>query len=196
MISLLNKVQQAGIKILNGVALKSYVDSGNKVYLQTNRFEFNTRKLFIATNAFSKELGISKVKPGRAQVLITKPINNLSIKGTFHLDRGYYYFRNINNRILLGGGRNLDINGEETSSFGETDLIQDKLENILKEIIFPKTSVEVEHRWSGIMGLGSNKLPILKTMSNNVFAGVRLGGMGVAIGSLVGKELADLLKNE
>jgi hypothetical protein len=35
------------------------------------------------------------VKPARAQVLITEPIDNLDVRGTFHLDCGYYYFRNI-----------------------------------------------------------------------------------------------------
>ena len=42
------------------------------------------------------------------------------------------------------------------------------------------------------MGVGNQKNAIVKQLSNNVFCGVRLGGMGVAIGSLVGKELADL----
>jgi hypothetical protein len=43
------------------------------------------------------------------------------------------------------------------------------------------------------MGVGQQKKPIVKPVGNHVFCGVRLGGMGVAIGSLVGKELADLL---
>ena len=53
---------------------------------------------------------------------------------------------------------------------------------------------EIEHRWSGIMGVGQQKKPIVKQLSNNVYCGVRLGGMGVAIGSLIGKELADLIQ--
>jgi hypothetical protein len=43
------------------------------------------------------------------------------------------------------------------------------------------------------MGVGNQKKAIVKQLFNNVFCGVRLGGMGVAIGSLVGKELAELL---
>ena len=31
-------------------------------------------------------------------------MKNLKIKGSFHYEKGYYYFRNIDNRILLGGG--------------------------------------------------------------------------------------------
>jgi len=133
------------------------------------------------------------VQPARAQVLITKPIANLALKGTFHLDKGYYYFRNINDRILFGGGRNLDFEGETTTSHETTNLIQNSLEEILKTVILPHNNFEIEHRWSGTMGIGNQKNPIVKQLSNHVFCGVRMGGMGVAIGSLIGQELADLV---
>jgi hypothetical protein len=48
-------------------------------------------------------------------------------------------------------------------------------------------------RWSGILGIGEEKKPIITQYSDNIFTAVRLGGMGVAIGILVGKEGADLL---
>ncbi|WP_438977863.1 NAD(P)/FAD-dependent oxidoreductase [Polaribacter sp.] len=190
---LLLKAQKLGIKILNSITLEAHQESSNKVYLKTNRSDFYTKKLLIATNGFSRELIPEKVQPARAQVLITKPIKNLYIKGTFHLDKGYYYFRNIDNRILFGGGRNLDFETENTTEFGQTEIIQNQLEKILKETILPNTTVEIEHRWSGIMGVGNQKKAIVKQLSNNVFCGLRLGGMGVAIGSLIGKELAELV---
>jgi hypothetical protein len=43
------------------------------------------------------------------------------------------------------------------------------------------------------MGVGDKKKPIVKQISNHVFCGIRLGGMGIAIGSLVGRELAALV---
>lgn len=190
--ALLNKVQSLGIKILNNTTVKAFSEDSNTVKIKTNHFELTTSQLFIATNGFAKQLNISKVKPARAQVLITKPINNLQFKGTFHLDEGYYYFRNIYNRILLGGGRNLDFKTEETTEFAQTKIIQSKLEELLKTIILTNTDFEIEQRWSGIMGVGKQKKAIVKQISDNVFCGVRLGGMGIAIGSLVGKELADL----
>nr|WP_299031966.1 FAD-dependent oxidoreductase [uncultured Tenacibaculum sp.] len=190
---LLEKVVSSGIKIANNIQVKNFIENNEQVEVETNQITFNTKKLFVATNGFANQLLNENVQPARAQVLITKPIKNLHIKGTFHLDKGYYYFRNIDNRILFGGGRNLDFKGEETTDFGQTALIQNRLEEILKTTILPNTEVEIEHRWSGIMGVGNQKKAIVKQLSNNVFCGVRLGGMGVAIGSLVGKELAELL---
>ena len=192
--ALLKKAWNKGIKILNNCQVQDFQDGINMVHINTNYFEFNSKKVFIATNGFASQLINETVKPARAQVIITKPLENLKIKGTFHLKKGYYYFRNIDNRILIGGGRNLDFKGEETTEFGTSNIIQQSLEELLTTIIIPRLDFEIEHRWSGIMGVGQQKKSIKKQLSNNVFCGVRLGGMGVAIGSLVGKELAELLE--
>ena len=193
MTNLLKLAQKNDIIILNSTEVKDFEDDGNNVTVKTDITEFKTNHLFVATNGFASKLLDEPIKPARAQVLITKPIANLHIKGTFHLDEGYYYFRNIDNRILFGGGRNLDIKGEETTVFGQTDVIMNHLELALKEIILPGTNFEIDRRWSGIMGMGEQKKPILKQLSEHVFCGVRLGGMGIAIGSIVGKELAELV---
>ncbi|MBW8198845.1 NAD(P)/FAD-dependent oxidoreductase [Flagellimonas abyssi] len=191
--SLIQKCISMDIPILNGVMVQGVTDSNGVGIIRTTDFEFQSKKVFVATNGFaSKLLPSETVKPARAQVLITEPIKNLHIKGTFHFDEGYYYFRNIDDRILFGGGRNLDFDTEETTEFGETQIIQDKLEALLRNMILPKQTVKIERRWCGIMGVGTQKSPIVKEISNSVYCGVRLGGMGVALGSLVGQELADL----
>lgn len=191
--ALLKKAIENNILIINNTEVTK-IDDSNKVVIQiNNNFTFESEKVCIATNGFANTLLNENIEPARAQVLITKPIRNLAIKGTFHLDKGYYYFRNIDNRILLGGARNLDFKTEETTKFGETKIIQNKLEGILKTSILPNTNFGIEHRWSGIMGIGNQKKTIVKQISNNVFCGVRLGGMGISIGSLVGKELAELV---
>lgn len=191
--ALLKKAVANDILILNQQNVTSFNDLNDKVEVVTNEISFTTNKLLFATNGFASNLVNNEVKPARAQVLITKPIDNLDIKGTFHLDQGYYYFRNFENRILLGGGRNLDFEGETTTEFNETKIIQDSLEQLLKNVILPNYDFEIEHRWSGIMGVGNHKKPIVKQLSENIYCGVRMGGMGVAIGSLIGQELAELV---
>ena len=194
MASLLQLAQSKGVKIVNSITVKSFKENTNHVdVVLDSDYSFKSAKLLIATNGFAKHLIDEEVQPARAQVLITKPIDNLHIKGTFHFDEGYYYFRNINNRILFGGGRNLDFKGEETTVMETSQLIQKQLENHLKKIILPNTPFEIEHRWTGVMGVGTQKKAIVKQVSANVYCGVRLGGMGVAIGSLIGEELANLV---
>ena len=165
--ALLKKVQQSNVKILNGIEVNSYSEDGNGIKVDTLNFEFSTKKLLIATNGFASKLLAEPVKPARAQVLITKPIKDLNIKGTFHLDKGYYYFRNIDNRILFGGGRNLDFKTEETYEFGETALVKEELTELLRTTILPDQQVEIDKYWSGIMGVGQHKKPIVKQLEKN-----------------------------
>lgn len=190
---LLKKAIAADILILNQQTVTSYTDAGNHVEIVLGDFSFNSKKILFATNGFANALTNGAVQPARAQVLITEPILNLDIKGTFHLDRGYYYFRNIGDRILFGGGRNLDFDTETTTEFGQTKIVQNKLEDLLKNVILPNQDFQIAHRWSGIMGIGNSKNPLVEQLSENVYCGVRLGGMGVAIGSIIGTELADLI---
>lgn len=191
--ALIKLVISKDILILNRQTVTAFSETQKGVEVALDDFSFSTKKLLFATNGFAGQLTNGNVKPARAQVLITAPIPNLDIKGTFHLDKGYYYFRNIGDRILFGGGRNLDIEGETTTEFGQTASIQNQLEKLLKEVILPNREFKIDHRWSGIMGIGSSKNPIVEQISEHVYCGVRLGGMGVAIGSLIGTELADLV---
>lgn len=194
MLGLIKKASQENILIINSSEITDISDDGSVVRLQVNsKLETTARKVFIATNGFAKQFLDEDVQPARAQVLITKPIDGLKIKGTFHLDKGYYYFRNIGDRILFGGGRNLDFAAEQTTEMELTELVQTTLEGLLKNVILPNQSFEIEQRWSGIMGVGNKKKPIVKAVSNNIYCGVRLGGMGVAIGSSVGKQLSELI---
>ncbi|MBF4465954.1 FAD-binding oxidoreductase [Flavobacterium sp. LC2016-12] len=190
---LLKQAVAADVLILNQQTVTGYADLGNQVEIALNDFSFTSKKILFATNGFANTLTKGAVQPARAQVLITEPIPNLDIRGTFHLDRGYYYFRNIGDRILLGGGRNLDFETENTTEFGQTKIVQNKLEDLLKNVILPNQEFQIAHRWSGIMGVGNSKKPVVSQLTENVFCGVRLGGMGVAIGSLIGTELADLI---
>ena len=60
----------------------------------------------------------------------------------------------------------------------------------------PNTPFEVDMQWAGIMAFGTtDKMPILKKISPHIVAGVRLGGMGVAIGSLLGEQIYELVTN-
>jgi len=193
--SLIKKASEENILILNNAEISEVIDAGNNVFFKLNSSEeIAAKNVFIATNGFARQFIKEDVKPARAQVLITKPIEKLNIKGTFHIDKGFYYFRNIDDRILFGGGRNLDFETEETTTIAITETVQNKLEEILRTVILPKTPFDIDQRWSGIMGVGGTRNPIVKNISNNVYCGVRLGGMGIAIGSSIGTQLANLIE--
>lgn len=194
MSALLSKVQGMGIAVFNNCQVQKIESDSNDQVLITNQGRFQAKAVIVASNAFSKELIPQlDVVPGRGQILITEPIKGLKIKGSFHYNRGYTYFRNIDDRILLGGGRDLDFKAEQTLDPGITDIIQTYLEALLFETILPHQRIKIEHRWSGVMGFGREVKPIVKKIQPGLYCAVRCNGMGVAIGSLLGEQVAMLV---
>lgn len=192
--ALLTKATALGVQVLNCCNVEELNAEGKEVYLKTNQGTFTCKKILLTTNAFVNELLPDlEVVPGRGQVVVTKPIPNLKVKGTFHYDKGYYYFRNIDDRILLGGARNLNIKAEETTAFGETEVVQAALHHLLKDVILPETDFEIEHKWSGIMAFGPKLAPIITEVQPNLFCAVRCNGMGIAIGSQTGQEAGEMV---
>jgi glycine/D-amino acid oxidase-like deaminating enzyme len=186
-----------GVQVFPGVEIKGFEKDGDNIIFTTNHpFSFTTRQLLICTNAFAKELlPEADIVPARGQVLLTSPLKNLPWNGTFHFDEGYYYFRNLGKRVLLGGARNKDFEGERTAQFGTTDKIQKDLEHFLRTVILPNCTepYNIEHRWSGIMGMGSEKSPIVREVQPHIFCAVRMSGMGVALAPVIGQQIAKLL---
>lgn len=184
-----------GVKVLCGVEVASVSNSGQGALVEfAGGSVLKCGHVHVATNGFAASLiNQADVKPARAQVLVTEPLAQVPFEGTFHLDEGYYYFRNVGNRVLLGGGRNLDIEGETTTQQVVTQKIQSKLDELLKAQILPNVTYSVFCRWAGTMGVGSSKSVILKQVQPHVTCAVRLGGMGVALGTEVGMASAKLI---
>ena len=96
--------------------------------------------------------------------------------------------------MLLGGGRQLDLQGEATTEQGINASIFEQLQHDIHDFIAPGKGLEIDYAWSGVMAFGANKKPIIQKVSPRISVAARLGGMGVAIGTRVGAELAELLE--
>jgi glycine/D-amino acid oxidase-like deaminating enzyme len=193
--ALLRLVQSMGVTVLNNIEITGFEKTGGHLLLHTNLpFPLTTTQLLVATNAFARQLlPQADVRPARGQVIVTGPIDNLPFKGTFHYDEGFYYFRDLGDRVLLGGARNLAIEEETTEEMILSEKIQTELERFLREVILPGRSYKIEYRWSGIMGMGGEKMPILKAINDQVFCAIRMSGMGVALAPVIGEKVARLM---
>ena len=191
----IKKARALGVEVYFGIEVKGIHEEMEQVVAETHQsWRISAGKILIATNGFAQRL-IPDIllQPARNQVLVTAPIRGLGLQGGYHYDSGYYYFRNVGNRILLGGARNIDFKRETTTELGLTENIMMELKRFLKEVISPDQVPKIEYSWSGIMGVGPVKAPIIRQMNSRTVMAVRLGGMGVAIGCLVGKEAAEKL---
>jgi len=194
---LIKKVEDAGVRIIRGMELLSFEDTNDAVHLNFDFGKMSCEKLFICTNSMSKRiLPDADILPGRNMVMLTSPIPELKLKGTFHMSEGYLYFRNIDDRLLIGGGRHWAGEEENTLAHGSNPIIKKKLLHLLENHLLHDVPFQIEYEWSGFLGLGKSKMPILKKVSKNTYCGIRMGGMGVAIGSEIGRQLSALFLKE
>lgn len=193
--------RQQGIELYTGAAVAAWEEGGGEVRLQVQPLlphacsvEFRAARVAFCTNGFTLELiQDSGIVPARGQVLVTEPIAGLGWRGTFHVERGFYYFRNVGERVLLGGGRHHDFAGEASCDMVLTDGIQRALERLLQEVVLPGRRPRIEQRWAGIMGFSRDKKPQVRLLSERVALGFGCNGMGVALGADVAAQTAELL---
>lgn len=193
-------VQQAGAIYLTGHEALSTSRHGNGLAValrtrQAETVEMHTRAVIWATNASlaSLQAEIPKVHPARGQVLVSPPVEGLRLRGTFHFKEGFYYFRNLGNRLLIGGARNRALAQEETLLDRPTPEIRGYLEEFIRchlPQVEPVLGQKGWQHWAGIMGMTGDKLPFVKATGEYEWAVLACNGMGVALTPMVAGEVA------
>ena len=177
-----------GIDVLHGMRVHALRGESDGVSLTVGvgpdrQTEITARRVIVATNAFGRELlGKCDVQPAINHVLVTEPMNDFDFPHTVHMDAGYLYARPVGNRMLIGGGRH----------WGDDDTTTVKRLKDTLHTLWPATkNAGISHQWTGVLGVGENRSPIVQEVQPQVVAAVRLGGMGVAIGMEIGRLAAE-----
>jgi glycine/D-amino acid oxidase-like deaminating enzyme len=151
------------------------------------------RHALICINAFASDLNAeSAVVPGRGQVIVTSPVRAQTSHMLGFLDDGYDYFKFVDGRVLLGGGRHKFRSAEQTTNLTPTAELRDYLTQRAREII-GHANFKVDYHWAGIMGFpGGGHTPQghrvnLDASTESLNA---CGGMGVALTPIVARDLA------
>lgn len=195
MVHLEMKARTLGVVLLQGINVNKIEE--NNCELMTDVGVIPFKNLIVCTNGFSKRLLNSiDVEPARNQVIVTKPVAGFSLSGCYHMHKGYVYFREVDSRLILGGGRHLAKVKETTDVLENTEQIIHYLKDLAATKILKGKKFEIDKVWSGILGVGADKMPIVKKIDDNVMVAIRMGGMGVAIGSYIGRVAASIFLEE
>lgn len=193
MAALFKMAQQLGVAFLGGINVRGIENSSNGVQLITTDGKvLYASKVGLATNGFTQKLFPDlEVFPARNQVYLSDPLLELKWDKCVHYNQGYVYARRVGDRLLIGGARHLEIRSETTMDLGFSAGIEEFLHGFaIRHLGLPEKAV-FTGRWSGTMGVGPSKAPIIASLDSNIFGAVRLGGMGIAIGTRVGSSLAE-----
>lgn len=179
-----NSLSKEGIEVIHGVEATGLDHNQNRWCVRTSAGDIQTQRVFVCNNAWASSLLDLDVAPAPNVVVVSQPLPGLVLNSTLHHDRGYVYAREVHGRLLIGGGRQWECN--------DNDARAQKLVRWAQTHIQGADGFAIEHHWIGQLGVGSQRLPIVKQVEPGLYAGVRLGGMGVAIGTNVGRALARL----
>ncbi len=192
-------LEQQGIQKLHGCSVDHIKAAkiGSSWALCTKRGMLESRKVAICTNGFAQScIADAAVAPKPNRVLVVSPKNPVP-RGTYHMEDGYLYFRTLpDGKVLFGGGRHFGISlpdwpNRDTEAESQWDA---QLLSSAAQWLGPIH--EVTHRWTGWLGIGPDRTPLIGQTDPGLFYAVRLGGMGIAIGCGLGRVLAQKMAEE
>lgn len=194
---LVSSCQAAGVRFMFGTKVTA-ISEGR---VETAGFgPLRGKEILLTVNAFARELLPAdfpdQIRPVRNQILLSRKLPELNIKGCYHYHEGYVYFRNVGqDRLLIGGARHLAGAFSETDVFGTNEAIEAQLVRYL-QAWYPEMGLRVAdfpHKWSGIIAQGDGKTPVLRRTETGVLVAGRLAGMGVALSAALAKRAVALL---
>lgn len=192
----IREIHQSGVQVYTHSPI-SQVDASDGAHLHTQFGSIKAHMAVLCTNAYLPQLLPTYqeiVHPVRGQMLCTTP-QQLIFERPIYADHGFDYWRQKpDGRIVLGGWRNLDPDGEVGYEETLHDGIQDSMTRFLQRFNGLGT-VEIESRWSGIMGFSRDGLPLIGTVpgNDNLLIGAGFTGHGFGFAWLAGRSLATMI---
>ena len=169
------------------------------VVVRTEHGEVRAMGAVVAANAYAASLAPSleqRVVPTRGQVLCTRPIGTQIFDRPIYASHGFEYWRQLRSgEVVMGGWRNLDMEGEVGLHEDTHPQIQDTMEKFLRALHPAMAELEVSHRWAGIMGFSRDSLPIVGPLPGwpAVFLAVGFTGHGFGFSVHAGKVMTQLI---
>jgi glycine/D-amino acid oxidase-like deaminating enzyme len=164
---------------------------------RTSRGLVRARTLVLATNAWTSRLcpALARlIAPRRGQMLATAPLGREVAPRPTYAHWGYHYWRQTpDGRLVIGGWRELDLDGESGLDAVTTGPIQSAIEQGLAELV--PEGAAIEHRWAGIMGFARDGRPLVGWLDPEHHLAICGGytGHGIAMAPACALDLADLL---
>jgi glycine/D-amino acid oxidase-like deaminating enzyme len=159
--------------------------------------QVRARTVVLATNA-SAPLDVpaldALIKPRRGQMLSTAPLGRRVIEHPTLAHWGYHYWRQTQDgRLVIGGWRDLDLDGEVGHEDQTTEKIQSAIERGLQQLV--PEGATIERRWAGTMGFARDGRPLVGWLDaeHHLAIAAAYTGHGMGMAAACTEELADLL---
>ncbi len=130
-----------------------------------------------------------EVRTARLQMLGTAPALDVHFPRPVYSRFGYDYWQQLpDQRIVLGGGRDMAVDDEWTPAREPTDVIQAYLDRLLAERL--GVTAAVTHRWAASVSYTRTGLPVCRAVDRGVWAIGGFSGTGNVMGALLARDVA------
>jgi gamma-glutamylputrescine oxidase len=153
----------------------------------------------VATDGYSQGLLPAleaAVVPTRGQVVATEPLPEQLFPCPHYARHGLdYWHQTPDGRLIAGGRRDKTRETENTAQEETTDAVQAGIEELVRELLGDLPAIT--HRWAGIFGTTSDRLPLVGPVPgrHGVWVTVGYSGhgnvMGLACGELVAQAVLE-----
>jgi gamma-glutamylputrescine oxidase len=134
------------------------------------------------------------VQPTRGQVVVTEPLEERLYERPHYARHGFDYWQQLpDGRLVVGGRRDTNLEGESTAEEATTPEVQAAIETLVRELVGHLPAIT--HRWSGIFGTSPDDLPLVGPVPGRDRVWVSRGYsghgnvLGLACGDLVAKAI-------
>jgi gamma-glutamylputrescine oxidase len=192
--------ERAGVRICEMSEVKGPVPAPDEGLLAATTGSVRARHLIVAADGALPRLVAGyegRVRARRLHMVATAPVADRLTDHLVYARWGYEYFQQRPDGCVLAGGFG-DLDGEAsyTDDPRGDPRIWDRIVRYLRDDL--DVQAEVTHRWTGTVGYGEDRRPVVGPVSGRPGLWVAGGysGTGNVPGFLAGRHLADMVAGE
>jgi glycine/D-amino acid oxidase-like deaminating enzyme len=189
----------SGAAVFEGVECLALDAVNGHVEVETNCGALRAERVMVTVNAAAPLVADhfrGKIFPKRGQCLSTAPFPRRLLEPVVYANDGFEYFRQLpDGRFLFGGGRR----AFQETEVGYDDVTTEGVQNFLERFMathFPELQgIEIERRWSGVMGFTADGMPSLGALPDvpGVWFSLACIGHGMGFSLEVGAMAAEMM---
>ena len=185
---------EAGAVVYKGTPATALSQAGERWRVTTPRGGVVAKRVVLATNAYTDALWpklAQTIVPVRSYQMATQPLSEnvrRSVLPDGHAlsdtQGDLYFFRqDAEGRLVTGGALVFDVDSDRR--------LRDRVSERVRRVFPQIADVTFEHVWWGHIGMTPERLPRLHELAPGVVSWIGCNGRAVALGTAMGKELAD-----